>query len=330
MNEITYRRARDVAGALELVGKAGDRSTGKFLAGGTNIDLMREGIERPDQLVDVSRLARSIEELPDGSLRIGAGAKNAAVAADRRVRERYPMLAAAILHGASGQIRNMASVAGNVMQRTRCNYFYDGAARCNKREPGSGCDAMAGLNRMHAILGTSASCIATHPSDMCVALAALDATVRVAGPGGDRAIAFADFHRAPGDTPHIETALRADELITSVDIAPDPIAKRSLYRKVRDRSSYAFALVSIAAAVELDGTSIRDVRIALGGVAPKPWRARLAEDALRGRPATEDALCRAAEVELAPAVGHGHNDFKIELAKRVIVGALSELAGASR
>ena len=327
MNELTYRRARDAAGALDLIGEG----RGKFLAGGTNlVDLMREGIERPDQVVDVSRLARSIDALPDGGLRIGAGAKNAAVAADPRVRERYPVLAAAILHGASAQIRNMASVAGNLMQRTRCSYFYDHAARCNKRDLGTGCDALAGLNRMHAILGTSSSCIATHPSDMCVALAALDTTVRVTGRGGDRAIAFLDFHRLPGDTPERETALGAGELITAVELAPSPIARRSLYRKVRDRASYAFALVSIAAALELDGAMVRDVRIALGGVATRPWRARLAEDALRGGPATADAFRRAAAAELAAAVGHGHNDFKIELAQRVIVGALTELAGAPR
>jgi xanthine dehydrogenase YagS FAD-binding subunit len=223
----------------------------------------------------------------------------------------------------------MASIAGNVMQRTRCAYFYDDAARCNKRAPGSGCDALSGLNRMHAILGASDACIATHPSDMCVALAALDATVQITGPYGDRAIAVADFHRLPGASPHIETALGIDELIVAVDL-PAPLAAPAVYRKVRDRASFAFALVSVAAALALDGQTIRDVRIALGGVAAKPWRARLAEDALRGQLASEAAFRRAAELELAPAIGRGDNDFKIELARRVIVGALGELAGGSR
>ncbi|HET9625963.1 MAG TPA: xanthine dehydrogenase family protein subunit M [Kofleriaceae bacterium] len=327
MNELTYRRPRDTADALEALA----HGQGKPLAGGTNlVDLMRQNVEHPGALVDVSRLARTIEGLPDGGLRLGAGAKNSAVAADRRVRERFPVLAEAILHGASGQIRNMASIAGNVMQRTRCPYFYDGAARCNKRAPGTGCDAIHGVNRMHAVLGTSASCIAAHPSDLCVALALLDATVQISGPRGDRAVAINDFYRLPGDSPHIETALAIDELITAVDLPAAPIAQRSLYRKVRDRSSFAFALVSVAAALELDGTTIRDVRIALGGVATRPWRARLAEDALRGQPVSEAVFRRAAELELAPAVGHGHNDFKIELARRVITGALDELAGASR
>jgi xanthine dehydrogenase YagS FAD-binding subunit len=327
MNELTYRRSRDTADALESI----DHGRGKLLAGGTNlVDLMRQGVERPTALVDISRLACTIDELPDGGLRLGAGAKNAAVAADRRVLERFPVLAEAILHGASGQIRNMASVAGNVMQRTRCAYFYDGAARCNKRAPGTGCDALHGLNRMHAILGASPACIATHPSDMCVALAMLDATVQITGPYGDRTIPVAEFHRLPGEAPHIETALGLDELITSIDVPASSIAQRAVYRKVRDRSSFAFALVSIAAALDLHAGTIREVRIALGGVAAKPWRARLAEDVLRGQPANEAVFRRAAEAELAPAIGHGHNDFKIELARRVITGALTELAGATR
>jgi xanthine dehydrogenase YagS FAD-binding subunit len=326
VNELIYRRPRDLADALEAI----SRGRGKLLAGGTNlVDLMRHGVEHPSEVVDISRLARAIEDLPDGGLRLGAGAKNAAVAADRRVRAHYPMLAEAILHGASGQIRNMASVAGNVMQRTRCSYFYDDAARCNKRAPGSGCDAVSGLNRMHAILGGSDACIATHPSDMCVALAALDATVQITGPYGDRALPLTDFHRLPGEAPHIETQLGIDELITAIDLPP-PLAARSCYRKVRDRASFAFALVSIAAALVLDGATIRDVRIALGGVAARPWRARLAEDALRGQPVGDEIFRRAAEAELAPAIGRGHNDFKIELARRLITGALGELSGETR
>jgi xanthine dehydrogenase YagS FAD-binding subunit len=242
------------------------------------------------------------------------------------VRERYPFLAQAILFGASGQIRNMATVAGNLMQRTRCLYFYDRAARCNKREPGSGCDAIEGFNRMHAILGVSESCIATHPSDMCVPLIALDARVNVLGPNGKRTIPMADFHRLPGDAPQIDTTLNPDELITAVEIPPLSIAKHSLYRKVRDRASYAFALVSVAAALEVENGKIKNVRLALGGVAHKPWRASEAERVLTGASADAERFRRAAEAELASAEGFAHNSFKIELAKRTITSALSELA----
>ncbi len=328
MKEFIYLRPADSRAAI---GMMASRTAAKFLGGGTNlVDLMRENIERPDELVDVSRLDTKIEVLPSGGLCIGAGAKNTAVAADAAVRERFPVLSNAILHGASGQIRNMASVGGNLMQRTRCYYFYDEAARCNKRQPGSGCDAIEGFNRLHAILGTSASCIATHPSDMCVALAALDAVVHVEGREGARQIAMRDFHRLPGDTPWVETALRHDELITAVEIAPLPFAKHSVYRKVRDRSSYAFALVSVAAMLDVDDGVVRDVRLALGGVSHKPWRALAAEDALRGQPASEASFARGAEKELAAAVGFAHNGFKIELAKRVIVGALNELVAQGK
>jgi xanthine dehydrogenase YagS FAD-binding subunit len=261
-------------------------------------------------------------------LRIGAGVKNTAVAADRRVRERFPLLAQAILAGASAQIRNMATVGGNLMQRTRCLYFYDDAARCNKRGPGAGCDARDGFNRNHAVLGASETCVATHPSDMCVALAALDAVVTVRGKNGSHDIPLTAFHRLPGDTPQLETMLEPGELIIAVTVPQNGIAARSSYRKVRDRASYAFALVSVAAGLEMEHGKIKDVRLALGGVAHKPWRAERAEAVLRGGEATEAAFRQAAEAELAPAQALRDNAFKIELAKRVIVDALGKLAAA--
>jgi xanthine dehydrogenase YagS FAD-binding subunit len=324
MKNFTYSRAENAQVAVNLIS---ENANAKFLGGGTNlVDLMRENIEQPDMLVDVTSLPfNQIEELADGGIRIGAAVKNTAVAIHRIVRERYPFLSQAILFGASGQIRNMATVGGNLMQRTRCYYFYDNAANCNKRQPGSGCDAIEGFNRMHAILGTSESCIATHPSDMCVALAALDAAVHVEGKTGKRAIPFNDFHRLPGDTPHIETDLQPNELITSIEIPALDFAKNSLYRKVRDRSSYAFALVSVAAAVEIENGAIRDIRLALGGVAHKPWRAYQAEKVLTGGVAYAETFKRAAEAELASAQGFAYNSFKIELAKRTIVSVLSEL-----
>ncbi|WP_354685500.1 xanthine dehydrogenase family protein subunit M [Cupriavidus necator] len=325
MKNFAYEKAADAQSALQLLAR---HHNARLLGGGTNlVDLMRENIEQPDALIDVSGLPLDrIEASADGGLVIGAAMKNTAVALDRVVRERYPLLAQAILFGASGQIRNMATVAGNLMQRTRCLYFYDGAAACNKREPGSGCDAIDGFNRMHAILGASAHCIATHPSDMCVALAALDAMVNVLGPDGERSVPLVDFHRLPGDTPHIETELRPDELITRIAIPPLPFARHSLYRKVRDRASYAFALVSVAAAIEVEDGKVKNVRLALGGVAHKPWRAFEAERTLVGAAADTESFTRAAEAELAPAQGLAHNAFKIELAKRTIVGVLGELA----
>jgi len=261
---------------------------------------------------------------------IGAAAKNTAVAADRNVRARFPVLVRALLNGASGQIRNMATMAGNIMQRTRCYYFYDDAARCNKRDPGAGCDALEGFNRIHAILGASSACAATHPSDMCVALAALDATVHLASANGSRVMNINDLHRLPGDTPHIETALKPGELITAIEIPPCPFATRSIYRKVRDRASYAFALVSVAAAMDVgDNGHVRDVRLALGGVAHKPWRARKAEAALRGQPATEASFTEAANAELREARGLRDNAFKIDLTRRVVVKCLEELREAN-
>ena len=324
MRPFRYEKAPDAAAAVHFFAQA----EAKYLGGGTNlVDLMRENIERPEVMIDVTGLSREIRDTEDGGLVIDAGTKNTAVASHRAVRERYPVLAQAILAGASAQIRNMATVGGNLMQRTRCYYFYDDAARCNKRERGKGCDAIEGFNRIHAILGASSHCVATHPSDMCVALAALDAVVHLEGPQGPRQLKLVDLHRLPGDTPDIETELRPGELITAVEIPPLPFARRSSYRKVRDRSSFAFALVSVAAALDVDDRgNVRDVRLALGGVAHKPWRNAAAEQVLRGAPASEENFRRAAEAELKDAVGLAGNAFKIELAKRVIVNTLQKLA----
>ena len=298
----------------------------KFLGGGTNlVDLMREGIEQPDTVVDVTGLPLdTVEEAPGGGLRIGALVRNSVLAADRRVRAGYPVLSQALLCGASGQLRNMATVGGNLLQRTRCPYFYDAAAACNKREPGSGCDALDGFNRGCAILGVSDSCIATHPSDMCVALVALDAVVEVRGRGGVRRIPLAEFHRLPGDTPDIESNLAPGDLITAVELPP--ISAASRYRKVRDRASYAFALVSVAAALRVNDGTVTEARLALGGVAPKPWRARKAELLLLGGPADEAAFRRAAEAELASAAVRQGNAFKVALATSTIVATLRELS----
>jgi xanthine dehydrogenase YagS FAD-binding subunit len=324
MTPFTYSRAADSAAAIRDAAQAG----AKYLGGGTNlVDLMREGVEQPSALVDVTGLDRGISERADGGLRIGAATSNTALAADRRVRTRYPMLTRAIVAGASAQIRNMATVGGNLLQRTRCLYFYDDAARCNKREPGAGCDALDGFNRMHAILGASDACVATHPSDMCVALVALDATVTLEGPDGARTLPVEALHRLPGNTPDKETELRPGELITAVELPPLPLARRSTYRKVRDRSSYAFALVSVAAALEIEDGTIKDVRLALGGVAHKPWRALVAEALLRGQQPSEEVFRRASEGELASARVLRDNAFKVELAKRTIVAVLSQLTG---
>ncbi|WP_338762850.1 xanthine dehydrogenase family protein subunit M [Massilia sp. METH4] len=299
----------------------------KYLGGGTNlIDLMRETVEHPVALVDVTGLSAAIEERPDGGLLIGAAAKNTAVAEHRAVRTCFPLLTRAITAGASAQIRNMATVGGNLLQRTRCGYFYDNdGSRCNKREPGQGCDALHGFNRMHAILGASGHCVATHPSDMAVALAALDATVHLQGTGGARTVALNDFHLLPEDHPERETVLQPGELITAIEIPPLAFAARSAYRKVRDRASYAFALVSVAAALDVHDGVVRDVRVALGGVAHKPWRAWTAERMLKGRPATEDLFNAAAAAELADARPLRDNAFKVDLAQRSIVAVLSGL-----
>ncbi|MGH3876030.1 MAG: FAD binding domain-containing protein [Actinophytocola sp.] len=322
MKDFGYVAATDVATAVREI-----RPGAKFLGGGTNlVDLMREGIEAPDTVIDISRLPLTgIEELPDGGLRVGALVRNSDLAAHPTIRARYPMLAQAVLLGASGQLRNMATVGGNILQRTRCLYFYDGTQPCNKREPGSGCAAIGGFNRMHAILGASESCIATHPSDMCVALAALDATVEVESVRGTRRIPLRDVHAVPADTPHVETALEPDELITAVEIPAVPVAANSRYRKVRDRASYAFALVSVAAALDVRDGQVAAVRLALGGVAARPWRAVEAERVLTGAAATEAEFRRAADAELAAARPQSENGFKIELARRTITATLLRL-----
>jgi xanthine dehydrogenase YagS FAD-binding subunit len=325
MINFQYARARDVADAVRQI--AADPAA-KFIAGGTNlIDLMKEDVERPSRLIDISRLPlKTVEATADGGLRIGALVPNSDLAYHPLIEQRYPLLGSAILAGASQQLRNMASTGGNLLQRTRCYYFYDTATPCNKREPGSGCSAINGLNRMHAILGASEACIATHPSDMCVALAALDAKVHVTGPAGQRAIAFSDFHRLPGNTPQLDTNLHPNEIITAVELPAQGFAAHYSYLKIRDRLSYAFALVSIAAALELEGDTIKEARLALGGVAHKPWRDAAAEAALRGKPADQGTFTHAADLLLRDAKGYAHNSFKIELARRGIVRALTQAA----
>jgi len=318
-----YHRVSDAQSAVTSIASA---PSAKFLAGGTNlVDLMKQHVETPTQLIDISRLdLAKIEELPDGGLRLGALARNADTADHPLVRTRYPVLAQAILAGASPQLRNMATNGGNLLQRTRCYYFYDPAyAECNKRQSGSGCAAVEGFNRIHAILGASTGCVATHPSDMCIALAALAATVRVRSARGERSIPFSDFHRLPGSTPNIDTNLRRDELILSIDLPQGPYAEHSAYVKVRDRASYAFALVSAAAALDLDGSTIRSARFALGGVAHKPWRSQAAETLLAGKRATEESFRAAAEEALSGARPLKDNVFKVELAKRTIVRAFT-------
>src|SRR6184192_1414055 len=328
MNSFTYSRVADPS---EAVNGIAAQAHGKFIGGGTNLlDLMKMGVETPNALIDINRLPLTkIEELPEGrGIRIGAMVRNSDLAEHPLILERYPVLSQALLAGASPQLRNLATTGGNLLQRTRCYYFYDPEfPACNKRNPGSGCGAINGYNRIHAILGQSEQCIATHPSDMCVALAALDATVRVRGPKGEREIPFADFHRLPGDAPERDTNLEHDELIEYVDLPSIPFATRSHYLKVRDRASYAFALVSVAAALDLDSSKkIKAARVALGGVAHKPWRAKTAEKKLIGQTADEKTFRAAAEAELAAAKGYKHNSFKIELAKRAIVRALNTVA----
>ena len=327
MNPFTYTRASDPQGAISGV-TANPKA--KFLGGGTNlVDLMKMGVERPAQLVDINRLdLAKVEELPNGGgVRIGALVRNSDLAENQLITSRYPVLSEALLSGASPQLRNLATTGGNLLQRTRCYYFYDPAfPMCNKRVPGSGCGALEGYNRIHAILGQSEQCIATHPSDMCVALAALDAVIRVQGPGGERIIPFADFHRLPGNTPQVETSLQPNELITAVDLPALAPAIRSHYLKVRDRASYAFALVSVAAVLELENGLIKSARVALGGVAHKPWRASKAEQALAGKKPDAATFQAAAAAELAAARGYKYNTFKIELAKRAITQALASVA----
>jgi len=325
MTPFEYQRAQNSAAALKLATTPG----AKYLGGGTNlVDLMRERIEQPASLIDVTGLERDILLRKDGSLLIGAAATNTAVATNPGVRQHAPLLAEAIVNGASGQIRNMATVGGNLLQRTRCIYFYDHASRCNKREPGTGCDAMEGHNRMHAILGASSHCVATHPSDMCVALAALGGTVHILGPSGERRVAFSDFHRLPGETPHIETALARGELITAIEVEAQPPGARMRYRKVRDRASYAFALVAVAAVLKVVDGTIVHARLALGAVAHKPWRSLPAESALIGSKADQPTFLRAASIALEDARPLAYNGFKIALAERVIAATFEELANS--
>lgn len=327
MIPVSYQRASSIDQAIQMA--AGGQ--GRLLGGGTNlVDLMRKGVEQPSRLVDITALSATIEETATGGLMIGAAARNSAVASHPQICARYPMLARAVLAGASAQIRNMATVGGNLMQRTRCLYFQDVAgSRCNKRVPGSGCDAVGGFNRYHAIIGGSPACIATHPSDMCVALAALEARVHVAGPQGARTVPIVDFHRLPGERPDLETALEPGEVIAAVELPASPFT-RSTYRKVRDRASYAFALVSVAAGLTLRDGRIETIGIALGGIAPKPWRAFKAEAALRGGPATVQAAAAALSDELAEATPLPDNAFKIELAQRTLGAVLTELSGSDR
>lgn len=327
MTPLTYIRASDGADALARVG-----TDGRFLGGGTNlVDLLRQNVEQASALVDISRLDGAIREIEGGGLFIDASVKNAALAAHPIVRSRYPVLARALLAGASAQIRNMATVGGNILQRTRCMYFYDvDGARCNKRQSGAGCDALDGFNRYHAILGASDQCVATHPSDMCVALAMLDAVVHLSGPAGERQVPLTDFHVLPGDMPQIETVLKPGDLVTGIELPPpsDAIAN-SEYRKVRDRSSYAFALISVAGGLSLANGQVTQIRIALGGVAAKPWRASRAEHALLGRAPTPDAFLAAIREELVDAQPLSGNAFKIGLVERTTVAVLTALAGAN-
>ncbi|WP_114783303.1 FAD binding domain-containing protein [Botryobacter ruber] len=321
MRSFTYARAKDAADAVNEIAL---HKEARFIAGGTNLlDLMKIDVMHPAHLVDITRTSLdTVEATASGGLKLGALVTNADTAYHPEVEQRYPLLAHAILAGASAQIRNKATDGGNLLQRTRCYYFYDLATPCNKREPGSGCAAINGFNRIHAILGTSEQCIATHPSDMAVALAALDAAVHVTGPGGERTMKVTDFHRLPGDTPHLDTNLKEEELITAIELPAKGFSSHYSYLKVRDRASYAFALVSVAVGLELEENTIKEARIALGGVAHKPWRVPEAEALLKDQPATTENFRKAAEAVVAGAKGFGHNTFKIELAKRSVVRAL--------
>ena len=323
MRPFAYERAESVAAA---VAAATATPGARFLGGGTNlVDLMKLGVERPPSLIDIQGLPlAAIDEGADGSLVIGALVRNSDLAADRRIRERYPVLAQALLAGASGQLRNRATVGGNLLQRTRCSYFQDVSKPCNKRRPGSGCPAREGEHRNHAILGHSEACVATHPSDMAVALAVLDARVHVHGPRGERTLAFEELHRLPGEQPERDTELSDGELITAVELPPLALAARSRYRKARERASFAFALVAVAVAVELDGGAVRDCRIAFGGLAHVPWRARRAEEALRGEPAQERSFLAAADAELAHSRPLRDNAYKVALARNMLVRTLAE------
>lgn len=327
MNRFEYVRPNSVADAVKALGVPGAQA----LAGGTNlVDLMKYDVAKPARVVDINRLPlRTIEETKDGGLKIGALVSNSDLAWDPCVVKRFPLLASAILAGASPQLRNAATTGGNLLQRTRCYYFYDPATPCNKRQPGSGCGAIGGVNRIHAILGASDHCIAVHPSDMCVGLAALDAVVHLEGPQGTRLLSFSDFHRLPGDQPECDNTMQPGELITAIEVPPSEFGDHHTYLKVRDRLSYAFALVSVAAALKLDGDVVAEARVALGGVAHKPWRDREAEASLCGRRADDTAFGLFADAVLREAKGQGQNTFKIELARRTIVRALRQAAAGT-
>jgi xanthine dehydrogenase YagS FAD-binding subunit len=324
MRSFTYERASDIAAAA----KAASRPGASFIAGGTNLlDLMKVDVERPAHLVDVSRLPlRDVVETQDGGLSIGALVSNADLAADSRVRQRYPVLSQALLNGASAQLRNQATTAGNLLQRTRCPYFYDISMPCNKRQPGSGCSALGGYNRMHAILGASEACIAVHPSDMAVAMTALHAEVEIHTPSDvTRRVSIAELHRLPGQTPEHDTTLAPGELLTAV-ILPPPPPGRQIYRKVRDRASFAFALVSLAAILDVGGGKVKNARLAMGGVAHKPWTPKDAERDLVGAAAQADSFERAGQAAVKDATGQPHNEFKIALAQRLVARTLGDLA----
>jgi len=324
MIQFQYMRPTKEKAAIDALVK--DQNA-MFIAGGTNlIDLMKRGVMAPEKLVDINKLSLRKIEKENNSIRIGALALNSAVAEDKLIREKQPLLALALNAGASAQLRNMATVGGNMMQRTRCYYFYDTALPCNKREPGSGCGALEGFNRMHAIFGFSDKCIAVHPSDMSVALTALDATVLVSGPKGERRIPFVDFHRLPGDRPEIDTNLEKGELILSVDIPDGPFTKNVHYLKVRERASYAFALVSVAAALSIENNIIKDARLAMGGVAHKPWRLTAAEKSLVGKPVSEATFKQAAQIAMQGAKAFEHNAYKLKLGPNTIVQALKVAA----
>src|SRR5512133_3217861 len=326
MRPFAYERARDAAGALA----AGAEVPGtRYLAGGTNlVDLMKLGVEQPPRLVDVSRLPMdAVEELPDGGLRIGANVRNSDLAVNERVRERYPLLSQALLSGASGQLRNRATIAGNLLQRTRCAYFQDVSKPCNKRRPGSGCPAREGDHRNLAILGHSEACVATHPSDMAVAVAAIGGEVHVTGPDGERTVPIPGLHRLPGDEPERDTVLEPGELVTALELEPlaPGLAARSTYRKVRDRASFSFAVVSVAAAVDVADGTVRDCRVALGAVVHGPWRAWRVEESLRGAPATDASFAAVADAELAQAQPLRDNAFKVPLARNLMIATLADL-----
>lgn len=325
MIQFQYERASTAKAA---VGALTNNANAKIIAGGTNlVDLMKRNVMAPTKLVDINALPLKNIQQQNGKISIGALALNSQVADDKLILEKHPVLSKALNAGASAQIRNMATIGGNIMQRTRCSYFYDTALPCNKREPGSGCGALEGANRMHAIFGTSDKCIAVHPSDMCIALVALDATVVVSGPKGERRIPFEEFHRLPGSQPEKDNTLQNDELIMSVEIPDNKFSKNTHYFKVRDRASYAFALISVAAALDMDGKTIREARLAMGGVAHKPWRLHEAEKALVGKPANEETFRQAGEIAMQGAKAYKHNAFKLKLGPNVIVEALKNAAG---